>query len=56
MAHTTEVEMKTGLGTVMGELKGGLEIRVGCGGPGLGTVENIPYDEKLKVMVLIQNV
>ena len=52
MAHITEVEMKTGLGTVMGEIQGGLEIRVGCGGPGIGKVENIPYDKKLKVIIL----
>ncbi len=38
VAHVAEVECKTGLGTVIAEACGGLEIRVKPGGPGVGEV------------------
>ena len=52
LAHVTDVENKGGLGTVMAEIAGGLEIRVAFGGPGIGKVETIPVEEKNKVIVL----
>lgn len=44
VAHAAEVECKTGLGTVIAEACGGLEIRVKPGAPGVGEVQQIPFD------------
>jgi len=52
LAHIADVENKGGLGTVMAEIAGGLEIRVAFGGPGIGKVETIPLEKKYKVIVL----
>lgn len=41
VAHIAEVKCKTGLGTVIAELSGGLEIRVKPGAPGIGEVKPI---------------
>ena len=40
IAHTAEVECKTGLGTVIAELFGGVEIRVKPGAPGTGEIKH----------------
>ena len=45
VAHIAEVECKTGLGTVIAEASGGLEIRTEPGAPGVGEVKNIPVDD-----------
>ena len=45
VAHIAEVECKTGLGTVIAEASGGLEIRTEPGGPGVGEVRNIPVED-----------
>jgi pantoate kinase len=42
IAHVAEVECKTGLGTVIAEAIGGLEIRVKHGAPGIGEVRHVP--------------
>ncbi|MCK4313310.1 GHMP kinase [Candidatus Bathyarchaeota archaeon] len=42
LAHTAEVECKTGLGTVIAETFGGVEIRVKPGAPGIGEITHIP--------------
>lgn len=42
LAHVAEVECKTGLGTVIAETYGGLEIRVKPGAPGIGIIERLP--------------
>ena len=52
LAHIADVENKGGLGTVIAEIAGGLEIRVAFGGPGIGKVETIPLEEDYKVIVL----
>jgi len=39
IAHTAEVECKTGLGTVIAEVFGGVEIRVKPGAPGIGEIK-----------------
>jgi len=52
LAHIADAENKTGLGTVMAEIAGGLEIRVAFGGPGIGKVETIPLEEDYKVVIL----
>ncbi len=46
LAHIAEVNCKTGLGTVIAENYGGLEIRVKPGAPGIGEIRHIPigYD------------
>jgi len=44
VAHIAEVECKTGLGTVIAETSGGLEIRTKPGGPGVGQVKTIPIE------------
>jgi pantoate kinase len=41
MAHVAEVEGKTGLGTVIAEVFGGVEVRVKPGAPGIGEIENV---------------
>ena len=45
IAHIAEVECKTGLGTVIAETFGGLEIRVKPGGPGVGEIKPIPNSD-----------
>jgi pantoate kinase len=41
VAHIAEVKCKTGLGTVIAEASGGLEIRTEPGGPGVGEVRKV---------------
>jgi pantoate kinase len=45
IAHAAEVKCKTGLGTVITETVGGLEVRVKPGAPGVGRVLNIPLHD-----------
>jgi pantoate kinase len=52
MAHAAEVELKTGLGTVLGQFCGGLEVREKEGAPGIGTVFQIPLSGKHTVVAL----
>jgi pantoate kinase len=53
IAHQAEVEMKTGLGTVIGETFGGIEIRIQPGAPGVGEIRQIPCDPSYRVIVLM---
>jgi pantoate kinase len=50
IAHIAEVECKTGLGTVMAETFGGLEIRVKPGAPGIGELRCLPVPENAVVV------
>jgi pantoate kinase len=52
IAHRTEVECKTGLGTVIAETFGGIEIRTKPGAPGIGEIKHIPVKEDLVVACL----
>jgi len=52
IAHVAEVECKTGLGTVIAETFGGLEIRVKPGAPGVGQIKSIPISEEHVVACL----
>jgi pantoate kinase len=52
IAHIVEVEQRTGLGTVIAEMVGGIEIRSIAGGPGVGRVEVLPSSRDLKVVCL----
>jgi pantoate kinase len=45
VAHIAEIQCKTGLGTVIAETVGGLEMRIKPGGPGVGEVRNIPVND-----------
>ena len=44
IAHVAEIVNKTGLGTVLAQSRGGVEIRVKPGAPGIGHVDLIPVD------------
>ena len=52
LAHSAEVELRTGLGTVLGQSCGGLEVREKEGAPGIGTVFQIPLSGKHTVVAL----
>ncbi len=41
LAHIVELECKTGVGTVIAEVEGGIELRVKAGAPGIGKIERI---------------
>ncbi len=51
IAHTAEVNCKTGLGDVLASFHGGFEIRVKPGAPGIGCVEKIFTDEISVIMI-----
>jgi len=50
IAHIAEIECKTGLGTVLAETAGGVEVRVKPGAPGIGEVKQIPARPNEKVV------
>lgn len=50
IAHRAEVENQTGLGTVSAQQKGGIEIRTKPGAPGIGHVDQIPFDPDLRIV------
>ncbi len=52
IAHIVEVEHRTGLGTVIAEMVGGIEIRKAAGGPGIGQIETLPSSKEFKVVCL----
>ncbi len=52
IAHIAEVECKTGLGSVIAETYGGIEIRVKPGGPGIGEIQTLPFNERHVVFSL----
>jgi pantoate kinase len=49
IAHIAEIECKTGLGTVIAETFGGLEIRTKPGAPGIGEIKCLPIPENALV-------
>lgn len=49
IAHVAEIECKTGLGTVIAETFGGLEIRIKPGAPGIGEIKVLPIPENAVV-------
>ena len=51
-AHVAEVECKTGLGTVIAEAFGGMEIRVKPGAPGIGQIRRIPVRKDYSVVCM----
>jgi pantoate kinase len=52
LAHIAEVECKTGLGTVIAETFGGVEIRVKAGAPGIGELKHVPVSKEYVVVCL----
>lgn len=52
IAHIAEVKCNTGLGTVIGETFGGLEIRLKPGAPGVGKIQKIPISQDYVVACL----
>jgi pantoate kinase len=52
IAHIAEVECKTGLGTVIAETYGGIEIRTKPGAPGIGEVRHIQAKKDMIVACL----
>jgi len=53
LAHRAELEVGTGLGTVLGETFGGFEVRTEAGAPGTGRVVNLPFSPELKAVFLV---
>lgn len=53
LAHRAELEIGTGLGTVLGETAGGFEVRTEAGAPGTGKVVNLPFDDTLRAAFLV---
>ncbi len=51
-AHIAEVRAGTGLGDVIAEYYGGLEVRVKPGPPGIGCVVKIPVDPMIRVVTV----
>jgi pantoate kinase len=51
VAHYAEVVNHTGLGDVIAQFKGGTEIRVQPGSPGIGVVTEFPVDESTVVVL-----
>ncbi|MBY8998497.1 MAG: hypothetical protein KGD60_12265 [Candidatus Thorarchaeota archaeon] len=50
-AHIAEIVNHTGLGDVLSQTVGGVEVRVQAGGPGVGKIENIAYQDSLRVVL-----
>lgn len=52
IAHIAEVEMKSGLGDVIGEISGGIPLRVKEGAPGVGIADKMILNEKDELFVI----
>jgi pantoate kinase len=52
IAHIIEVELHTGLGTVIAEATGGVEIRSRAGAPGIGQIQILPSSNDYMVVCL----
>jgi pantoate kinase len=53
IAHIAEIQCKTGLGTVIAEFYGGLEIRTSFGAPGIGKVTKIELNNYKAIILCI---
>ncbi len=51
IAHEAEVTHRGGLGDIMAQLAGGIEVRVKAGGPGVGVTDNL-FFEDYRVLVV----
>jgi len=52
IAHIAEVEMKSGLGDVIGEISGGMVLRLKEGAPGIGITDKLLIDESEELFVI----
>lgn len=52
IAHVAELDCRTGMGTVIAETVGGIEIRVRPGAPGVGEVRTLPQSPDYAVVCL----
>ena len=50
-AHLAEIENHTGLGDVLAQTFGGIEVRVEAGGPGVGKIKEILHLDSLRVVL-----
>lgn len=53
IAHIAEIKNKTGLGTVMAQSEGGLDIRKEPGGPNFGKIDTLTINKDYRVICLI---
>lgn len=54
IAHIAEVEMKSGLGDVIGEISGGMVLRLKEGAPGIGITDKLLVDESEELFVIFK--
>lgn len=52
IAHIAEVEMKSGLGDVIGELSGGMVLRLKGGAPGIGITDKLLLDKEEDLYII----
>lgn len=52
IAHMAEVEMKSGLGDVIGEISGGIPLRVKEGAPGIGVTDKMILNDSKELFVI----
>ena len=50
-AHCSEVLNRTGLGDVIAQTAGGLEVRTKPGAPGIGHIKNVSYNENQSIVL-----
>lgn len=50
-AHIAEIVNHTGLGDVLAQTIGGVEVRVRAGGPSVGKIESIAYQDSLRAVL-----
>ncbi|MFW9793092.1 MAG: hypothetical protein ACFFEE_02225, partial [Candidatus Thorarchaeota archaeon] len=50
-AHIAEIDNHTGLGDVLAQTVGGIEVRVKAGGPGVGVIKEILYLDSLRAVL-----
>lgn len=55
VAHIADLECKCGMGTVIAEYYGGLELRLKAGAPGIGYVKRLQFNDNYKVVILPLN-
>lgn len=53
IAHCSEIECKTGLGSILAQYVGGFELRSEIGAPGIGVVDKIAYLSHIQDRVVI---
>jgi len=53
VAHVVEVEHMTGLGDVIAQIHGGVEVRVKEGAPGVGVVDKLLHEPDLRLITAI---